>query len=90
MTKLTEEQRKQMEEQTRIGVYTKFLASQAAANTASIPDGKKFAQQLVALCGVLDRQRHHYITTIFDSMNVKEAKLNIDTGELTDIVLKEI
>lgn len=88
--KLTEEQRRQLEEQTRMCVWTRFLALQAKANTGFITKGQQFAKQLDQLAGVLERQKHHYITTIFDEMNVKEATVNLETGEIKDIILKEV
>lgn len=88
--KLTEEQRRQFEEQTRIGVWTRYLAIHAENNTGFIPKGQQFAKQLRALAEILDRQKHHFITTIFDTMNIKEATVNVETGELKDIVLKDV
>lgn len=88
--KIDETKRQQLQEQSRILTYTNYLAEMATLNTGFIPKGQQFAKQLQALAKILYNRRQEYIAMIFDEMNIKQAKLNMDTGELEDIVLKEV
>lgn len=86
--KIANEQLLQLQDQTRVSAYTSYLARMASLNTGFIPKGQQFAKQMEALAGIVERSKQDYVALIFDAMNIKEAKVNMETGELTDIQMK--
>lgn len=86
--RITDEQVAQLRDQTRVVAYTKYLARMASLNTALIPKGQQFAKQMEALAKIVDASKQEYIATIFDAMNIKQADVNLETGELKNIQMK--
>lgn len=88
--KLTDDETRQLQEQSKITAWTKFLANTAKNNTVHIHKGQIFARQLGELADIVDRSRVNYVSALFDKYNIEQAKVNVETGELMDIVLKKI
>ena len=88
--RLTEEEAKQFGEQSKIAAWTKFLAETAKNNTVHIHKGQIFARQMGDLAAIVERSRVNFISTLFDKYDIQQAKVNIETGELTEIVLKKV
>lgn len=87
---LTPEQTAQLKQQSQIAAWMKFLAATAKANTVHIYKGQTFARQMGELASIVDRSRVNYVSAVFDEHDIEQAKVNIDTGELTEIVLKKV
>ena len=86
--KIPADQLLQLQDQARVSAYTNYLARMASLNTGFIPKGQQFAKQMEALAKIVERSKQEYVALVFDAMNIKEAKVNMETGELTDIQVK--
>lgn len=88
MIKIKPEELAQLKDQARVASYTSYLARMASLNTGFIPKGQQFAKQMEALAKIVERSKQEYVATIFDAMNIKQADVNLETGELRNIQMK--
>lgn len=86
---LTPEETKQLGEQSKIAAWMKFLGQTAKNNTVHIHKGQIFARQMEDLAAIVERSRVNYVSSVFDKYNIEQAKVNVETGELIDIVFKK-
>lgn len=86
---LTPEETKQLGEQSKIAAWMKFLAATAKNNTVHIYKGQTFARQMEELASIVDRSRVNYVSSLFDKHDIEQAKVNVETGEITEIVPKK-